>query len=171
MRDFFCIRQANLKDVPAITRIWLEGAKEAFGLHRDDQNYEDFFYEKVKHQNDVFQIWVAVDAGDIIGWQSLSPLTNNPIAHRLFAESSTYVSLNNRHRGVGRKLVEHALKFAQETCLLYVTAFVSNDNEKILEIVKQTGWTTVGGLPPSQKASPPLQISFIAYSVPPLIDL
>ena len=169
MYEDFAIVQAELTHVPEIIRIWSDGAQDALGKFVEDgeRNYEDFFHQKVQNQDIIFQIWVAVSSDkSVLGWQSLSPITNNPVVRNLMAESSTYICLNRRKKGIGKALVEHAMKHAKNTSLQYVVAFVNQNNKIVLDTAIQIGWQCIGTFPASPKAELPIGINFIVYVVP-----
>jgi L-amino acid N-acyltransferase YncA len=169
MGESFEIRKAELGDLQEIIRIWANGSQDALGKPIGDGNinYEDFFRQKVQSQDGIFQIWVAVDSDkSILGWQSLSPMTNNPAVRNYIAESSTYVCPKRRKEGVGKALVEYGLKHSKNTDLRYVMAFVRKGNEGVLKIADETGCQPIGTIPASPKSEVNDELIFITHVVP-----
>jgi L-amino acid N-acyltransferase YncA len=161
------IRQANLNDCAEIERIWRAG-QNCLRIPLSDTYWADIFRRRVETQDDVFQVWVAEDdAGDLLGWQSLSPTMNHPVLRNLIAESSTYICPNQQAKGVGRGLLSYALRHAQNTPLKYVVAFIFTDNVGALRIIDSLGFKRVGDLPNTYNIKDNHEWMFIAYEVPP----
>src|SRR3954451_4889823 len=57
---------------------------------------------------------VAEDAGDVVGFASLSPYKERP-AYRTTVEDSVYVDRDDQGRGVGRQLLDHVVEVAAAT--------------------------------------------------------
>ena len=169
MSESFSIRKATSDDVVEITRIWKDGATLSLGTSIKEQDYEKFFESKVNAQNNTFQVWVAVNVeGEILGWQGLLPIRNNPAILFLFAESSTYISPQNKAKGLGKALVEYALDHAKKTDLQYISAFVAESNTYSLRIADALGWHRIGLVPASPKSDSSVNLIFIVYCVPAL---
>ena len=145
----YIIRQAILKDVEAVTRIWMEGSKKSLGFTIPDSDYERFFSKKISNQTDEFRMWIAEKKdGTILGWQSLFETRINPAINNLMAESSTYVSKHNTVKGIGKLLLNHALKYCSDsTNIRYVFGLVLNENTKSLKMCKEVGFVDMGVLP------------------------
>ena len=163
--ETYYIRQATLEDCAEVTRIWLAGQQSQGITGKGDCS--EMFRHKIEKQDDVFQVWVAEDEHEcILGWQSLSPIINNPFLKHLMAESSTYICPNHRVKGVGRQLLVNALRHAEETPLKYVVAFVVAHNVGILRIIDGVGFKRIGLLPTDYKSPDSPEWMFIAYEVP-----
>lgn len=160
------IRRATKDDCAEINRIWCAG-QEDLGVP-SNHDCSGIFAQRVEQQDSVFQVWVAEDdAGNLLGWQSLSPLMSHPVLRHVMAESSTYISPDRRVRGIGRALLSHALRHARDTPLKYVVAFLFADNAGALRITDNLGFKRVGDLPNDYKIKDNHEWMFLAYEVPP----
>jgi L-amino acid N-acyltransferase YncA len=146
----FKIRRAEAKDDKEMIAIWKAGAVKA-GVPlaiEDIYDVEEFFLGRLKGQTEIFQIWVAEsEGGEILGWQSLSACTNNPVTRGFMAESSTYVRPEAARQGVGKALLLHAMNHAQQKGLRLLQGYISLGNTASAELVKRLGWQHAYTLP------------------------
>ena len=89
-----------------------------------------------------FGFWVAEEAGQVLGFQSLLPCTSNPLKRHLLAESSTYVAAGEQDRGVGEPLLRRALAEAQTNGLQFVLGYVLAANERVVNMVERCGFAS-----------------------------
>lgn len=74
------------------------------------------FRRNFNERSERFNFWVAIDDdGNVCGWQSLIPFSNNPLRCDTWAESSTYIDPPFQGRGVGEMLVRKAIDSAQHS--------------------------------------------------------
>jgi L-amino acid N-acyltransferase YncA len=159
------IRRAKQEDLTSIVDIWLKGAVSGFGTTPPPtDNVMRFFRERIDLQTGVFGIWVALCENRIVGWQALQPCRNNPIEALTVAESSTYVSPENRRKGVGRALLIFARSHAARVHLTELRSNIAVTNSASLNLVDSLGWNRVGILPRGRRnnAKP---FFFYAYAV------
>lgn len=98
-------------------------------------------------------IWVlerdgagASPAASIDGWASLTDFYGRP-AYGATAELSVYVAPEARRRGVGRRLVDHALAAAPGLGVTTLLGFVFGHNGPSLALVEAYGFARWGTLP------------------------
>jgi L-amino acid N-acyltransferase YncA len=147
------IRLATEDDFEIIFSIWLEGIANSFKFDETDKvKIKEKFTFNFTQRQGIFNFWVAIDSEKtILGWQSLINTLSHPFKNETFAESSTYISKNNRFEGVGKLLLGYAISEAKKSELEYILGFVSMDNEPAKQICKETGWTEIGVLPQGRK--------------------
>lgn len=147
------IRLATDNDFEIIFSIWLDGINNSFEYNESDKdNLKAKFASNFNQRQGIFNFWVAVDTeNNIFGWQSLIKTSNNPFRQNTYAESSTYISKNNRFKGVGKMLLDYVIKEAETSDLEYIIGIVSITNEAARKITKETGWVEVGQIPASKK--------------------
>ena len=154
MTNQFTIRIAQDEDCDAIYSIWRDGISNSFEVKNEENMvlYKKRFRNNFDNRNSIFNFWVAVDdENNILGWQSLTRAFVHPFKTENFAESSTYISLLNRYKGVGKSLMTHAIEEAQKSPLEYIIGFVAVHNETALKLTDETGWQRIGVLPTSSK--------------------
>jgi L-amino acid N-acyltransferase YncA len=151
------IRSAVVADADSVHRIWREGSAVSLGAELPTSiDYADAFREKIEQQDDTFKLWVGEnDAGEVIGWLSLTPFRSNPAVREVMAELSAYVRIDQARSGVVKRLLQNAWDHCERTPLQYVNAFISSNNEPALLAALSTGFLIVGTLPASPKSSAP----------------
>jgi L-amino acid N-acyltransferase YncA len=82
---------------------------------------------------------VAEEDGEITGWFSLEDFRKKP-AYYATAEVSVYVSEKHRGRGIGRRLLEEAVRRAPEFCLKTLTGGISAHNEPSRKLFEGFGF-------------------------------
>ena len=150
--ESFLIRTATISDAKRVEEIWRVGASDSLGFETDLPNFLSYFRDCILDTSDIFKFWVAVDSSNrVIGWQSLRPCETNPIMRTMISVASTYVDPDSRIKGIGKALLVHAAKYADESALHFLTACVLANNTAILKIVLSTGWIEAGIIPKSLK--------------------
>jgi phosphinothricin acetyltransferase len=87
---------------------------------------------------------VAVDdAGEVIGFGSLSPFKERP-AYATTVEDSVYVRRDRRGEGVARALLEELLRLAAEYGFHSVIARILGGHEASIALHERCGFTIVG---------------------------
>ena len=147
------IRPAAPADFEAIYAIWLAGIEHSFAGFPHPPDLSQQFHHNFATCQPPFGFWVAEEAGEVVGWQSLLPCTCNPLKRHLMAESSTYVAAGARGRGVAKLLLSYVLAEAQKLQLQFVLGYVSAGNVRMASIVKAVGFEL--GLSPIIPEVPP----------------
>jgi L-amino acid N-acyltransferase YncA len=84
-------------------------------------------------------IWVAEVGGEIAGWLSFEPFRKRSAYHAT-AEVSVYVSEKRRRKGVGRRLLEEAIRRAPDLGLKTLTAGAFAHNEPSIRLFEGFGF-------------------------------
>jgi L-amino acid N-acyltransferase YncA len=156
------IRPATIEDLCEIAIIWIDG-QVAQGIDPPDLDLAlNAFRARLESQVKDYGVWVAEIDGVLIGWQSLQPCRTSPLYN--WAESSTYISVQSRGRGVGRTLLAFATEHAQALHLSHVVAFIIKGNEAPIKIVESLGWQKVGSIPRSNPND--IEWLYYVYAVP-----
>jgi L-amino acid N-acyltransferase YncA len=149
MTETINIRLATDNDLEAILKIWLDGIDKSFDISTVDM---DLVIEKFKinfsNRFGSFNFWVAVDSSDsVIGWQSLIKCFDHPLKENIYAESSTYIAVETRIKGIGELLLNHAIKEAGKSGINFLVGFVATNNTAAKKITRATGWVEIGLMP------------------------
>ena len=91
-------------------------------------------------------IWVAEEAGETLGWLSFQSFYGRA-AYDATAELSVYVAPAAHRRGIGRGLVERAVKRAPDLGLTVLLGFIFAHNEASLTLFSSCGFERWGHLP------------------------
>lgn len=92
-------------------------------------------------------LWVLGNGGsDVSAWLSFNSFYGRP-AYNPTAEISVYVSENYRRRGLGRWLVEEAIRRAPACEVSTLLGFIWAHNEPSLQLFRHLGFALWGNLP------------------------
>lgn len=86
---------------------------------------------------------VAVDAGEVIGFASLSPWKDRP-AYRTSVEDSVYVQRDRQGAGVGRLLLTRLLEVANESGFHAVFGRIVGGHEASIALHQALGFEVIG---------------------------
>ena len=84
-------------------------------------------------------LWVAEIDGEMVGWFSFEPFRKKPAYHAT-AEVSVYVAENHRRKGVGRRLLEEAIRRSPEFGLKTLTGGIFAHNRPSIELFEGFGF-------------------------------
>ncbi len=101
------------------------------------------------HSSQKYPIFVMVQKSteDIIGWYSLSAHRKGRMALRNIAEISYYVERSHRRQGVGKRLMQHALRKAPTLGLHNLFAILLDINTTSIKLLEKNGFSQWGHLP------------------------
>lgn len=101
------------------------------------------------HDSEKYPIYVLEDAhkSSIMGWCSLSAHRRGRMALRNVAEISYYVNRDHRGKGVGKRLMNHALQKAPLLGLHNLFAILLDTNLISIAILEKHGFSQWGHLP------------------------
>jgi phosphinothricin acetyltransferase len=93
-------------------------------------------------------LWVIDSDGVVVAWFSFQPFYGRPAYHAT-AEISLYVAESYRRRGIGRLLVQEAIRRAPALGLKTLLAFVFGHNQPSLHLLEGEGferWAFMPGI-------------------------
>ena len=91
-------------------------------------------------------ILVEEQQGKITGWLSFSDFNGRP-AYAGTAEISLYIHSNHRRKGLGRKMLNHAINLAGPLEIQTLLGFIFSHNKNSLQLFEQSGFERWGQLP------------------------
>lgn len=136
-------RLAAEADVPAITRIYNQGIEDRIATLETELRTEEERAQWLHSHGDRHPVFVAEEAGQVVGWASLN-VFNPRAAYRHVADFSVYVEGGWRGRGVGGFLLSHLIEEARKIGFhkMVLSAFPFND--KGMGLYSKRGFRTVG---------------------------
>ena len=140
------IRKAELKDIPALMEIYNEAILHTTATFDTEvKTYEDRLAWYKAHTGR-YVIYVYEEAGAVAGYASLSRYRDRK-AFDPAVEISIYIHEKHRGRGVGRKLMEETLHFA-ENCeeIGTVISLITSENEVSIHLHEAFGFSYCGQL-------------------------
>ena len=93
-----------------------------------------------EHEPSRRPIWVMEEGGEVIGWLSLSDFYDARPAYHATAEIGVYVREGFRGKGLGRRLVEEAIRRGPELGLKTLTAGAFAHNEASIGLFERMGF-------------------------------
>jgi L-amino acid N-acyltransferase YncA len=134
------IRDATLADVPAIVEIYNSTVPSRMvTADPEPVSVESRLPWFREHDPKSRPIWVAEVDGEIAGWFGFENFRKKP-AYYATAEVSVYVSEKHRRRGIGRRLLEEAIRRAPELGLKTLTGGIFGHNEPSIRLFEAFGF-------------------------------
>ena len=128
-----------LADWPAVRRIYAEGV--ATGRATFDTEIPEWEAWDTGHLP--APRLVARDAGAVVGWAALGPVSSRP-CYRGVAEVSIYVARAAQGRGAGRRLLEALVTASEEAGIWTLHSSIHADNEVSVRLHQRCGFRLVG---------------------------
>jgi L-amino acid N-acyltransferase YncA len=134
------IRDAVEVDLPAIVKIYNSTIPSRMVTADPEpvsvESRRAWFRE---HDPERRPLWVAEADGRVVGWFSFEPFRRKP-AYYATAEVSVYVSEEHRREGVGRRLLEEAIRRAPGLGLKTLTGGIFGHNEPSIRLFESFGF-------------------------------
>jgi len=142
------IRVARKSDQEQIINIYNQAVKEGFCTADMTpvtiESRQNWF--KI-HEPDKYPIFVVERNNNILGWCSISPYRPGREALRKTAEISYYIHENHRRKGLGSKLLEHAINKCPELGIKNIFAILLDVNTPSIKILEKYDFKKWGHLP------------------------
>ena len=141
------IRKAQEKDIPALKAIYNEAVLHTVATFdtevKDDTNRENWFAE---HAQEPYIIYVEELEGEIAGYASLSRYHERK-AFDQTVEISVYIHREFRGKGIGRRLMEATLNYAEKTQSIHVVvSLITGENAASIHLHEKLGFIYCGTL-------------------------
>ena len=141
------VRDATTADLPAIVAIYNAAIPGRMATaDTEPVTVESRAAWFVGHAPDTHPLWVWEADDTIGGWLSFQAFYGRP-AYRATAELSVYVAPTHRRRGIGRRLLGHALRRSPALGLTTLLGFVFGHNQPSLALFADFGFARWGLLP------------------------
>jgi L-amino acid N-acyltransferase YncA len=135
------IRDAVAEDLPAIVEIYNSTIpSRVVSADTEPVSVEQRLVWFDEHEPSRRPIRVIENGGEVIGWLSLSDFYDGRPAYHATAEIGVYVKEDYRGEGIGRRLVEEAIRRGPELGLNTLTAGIFAHNEASVGLFEGTGF-------------------------------
>ena len=142
------LRTARDSDLPGIVAIYNQAVHEQFFTGDTEptsvEKRRDWFEQ---HTAETYPIFVAEEDGVLLGWCSLSPYRPGRGALRTTAEISYYIDAEHRGKGIGSRLVQHALIEAPSLGFTHLLAILMDVNVASIRLLEKFRFQQWGCLP------------------------
>jgi len=140
-------RHATLDDLPAIVAIYNSTiASRQVTADLEPVSVESRLSWFHAHRAATRPLWVVEEAGRVIAWLSFSDFYGRP-AYRHTAEISLYLHETARGKGLGKQLLDAALKAAPALQISTALGFVFRHNVRSMRLFESFGFSAWGTLP------------------------
>ena len=95
------------------------------------------------HMKQDYAVFVAEDAGEIVGWSALNPY-HARVGYRFTSENSVYVAASQRGKGIGKLLLAPLIDAARRRGLRAIIAAIDAQNEASIRLHARFGFEKVG---------------------------
>jgi L-amino acid N-acyltransferase YncA len=146
-RQHLNIRLSLISDLPEIDDIYNQAIKIRATAHLHPLSKQERLDWFIQHDPKKYPVFVAEIDGKVAGWLSISPYRPGRMALRYTAEISYYVHEDHCRKGIGTKLMEHALKQAPQLNNRQIFAIVLEHNTASIRLLKNFGFLQWGFLP------------------------
>jgi L-amino acid N-acyltransferase YncA len=135
------MRDATLADLPTIVGIYNSTVPgRTSTADTEPVSVESRYAWFQEHDPASRPIWVVEEDGVVVGWLSLSDFYDGRPAYLAAAEIGVYVAEGHRGHGVGRLLVEEAIRRGPELGLKTLTAGVFAHNKASVRLFEGFGF-------------------------------
>ncbi|PTY04841.1 N-acetyltransferase [Opitutaceae bacterium EW11] len=143
----FSLRSASESDLPAIVRIYNQTiASRMVTADTEPVSVESRVAWFRAHNPKTRPLWVSEAEGQTVGWLSFNSFYGRP-AYNGTVEVSIYVDEQHRRRGVGRWLLQEAVRRSPECGVTTLLGFIFAHNEPSLKLFAQFGFERWAHLP------------------------
>ena len=147
MKPGMTIRDAAITDLPRIVDIYnstIEGRMVTADLEPITvESRVAWFHD---HDPSKRPLWVMTENEHVIGWLSFQDFYGRP-AYKGTAEISIYIDASFRKRGIGRLLLEEAIRRAPDYGIHTLLGFIFGHNEPSIRLFKRYGFEAWAHLP------------------------
>jgi L-amino acid N-acyltransferase len=138
------IRTAQDQDLPAILEIYNDAIMNTTAVY----DYEPHTLEMRKQwfrikEAQGYPVFVAEDNGRVVGFSSIGPW-RAWAAYKYSVENSIYVAVDQRGKGIGKKLLEPLIEAAKQLDLHAIIAGIDATNEVSINLHKRFGFIETG---------------------------
>lgn len=144
------IRRPQPEDVPALVEeLWLPFAEEMAEIDPFDELDDDIMDEATSYRAELVErsdvgVWVAEDAGELVGMATVEHQESPPI----FARGDTahihelYVSPDSRGTGLATELLNRVERWAEDRACEFLSLDVNENNERALAFYREHEFET-----------------------------
>ena len=141
------VRDANLNDLPTIVSIYNTTIPSRMATaDTEPVSVESRRAWFEQHSPATRPLWVALEAGQVIGWLSYSSFYGRPAYDRT-CELSLYLAPEQRGRGLGSELLRRSIEHAPAIGVSTLLGFIFGHNRASLQLVEKHGFARWGVLP------------------------
>ena len=139
------IRLATHEDLPALNDIYNHYVLTSTCTYQEEPETLHDRRAWFAAHGPAHPVTVAVEAGEVVGWGSLSPF-HKRAAYRFSVEDSVYVAPTHHRRGIGTLLLQDLIDRAAVIGHHSIIALIDAEQRASLELHAKLGFVEVGAL-------------------------
>lgn len=140
--DYY-IREAEIKDVEAITRIYNQGIEDRVATLELSLKAADNMEKWLTERTPELKVIIIEGQDKVHGWASLNSY-NSRCCYRGIADISIYIERTMRGRGLGKILLDELIKTAKRVGFHKLVLSMFKFNEGGFKLYKSMGFREVG---------------------------
>jgi GNAT superfamily N-acetyltransferase len=133
------IKRAGPEDLDAAAPLF-DAYRQFYGQRSDVAAARAFLVERLRRDESVVFLAVALDSGEAVGFMQLYPSFSSISLRRLWVLNDLFVSPDGRRGGVGRQLLERAREWAVETQAKGLVLATGVTNNAAQSLYESCGW-------------------------------
>ena len=137
------IRPATAEDLPAINDIYNHYVLHSTCTYQEEAETMHDRHAWFAARGPAHPVTVAILAGDVVGWGSLSPY-HRRAAYRNTVENSVYVAHTHHNRGIGRLLLQDLIDRARQIGHHTIIAAIDGEQPLSIALHEKMGFERVG---------------------------
>jgi len=142
------IRLAVRADLPAINQIYNQAVRQRFcTAHLEEVGMQEREHWFAAHDSTHYPVFVMLEEEKVVGWVSLGPYREDRQALVHVAEVSYYVDEKERGKGVGSRLMGHAMNVASDYGYSVLIAILLDKNPASIALLLKFGFEEWGRMP------------------------
>jgi len=132
------IRQATIFDLDLLVPLF-DAYRQFYRRPSDPDLARRFLLERFQHNESIIFLAMRED-GSAVGFTQLYPSFSSASAARILILNDLFVSPEARQKGVGRLLLEAAVRFGREVGAVRLTLSTEVTNETAQALYENQGW-------------------------------
>jgi L-amino acid N-acyltransferase YncA len=137
-------RDAGIKDLPAIVSIYNSTvAGRTVTADTEPVSVDSRIAWFDQHEPVYRPLWVIMDGHEIIGWVSFQSFYGRP-AYQGTAEISIYLQEKVRGKGLGKQVLEYAMRSCEKLKIKTLLAYIFAHNKTSISLFTKAGFTQWG---------------------------
>lgn len=142
------MRLARQEDLSQINEIYNQAVRQGFcTAHLTEISMDERRAWFESHDSQHFPVYVALKENLVAGWVSLGSYREERQALAHVAEVSYYVEELHRGKGIGNRLMEHAIEVSPQFGFSVLVAILLNRNPASIGLLKKFGFEAWGVMP------------------------
>jgi GNAT superfamily N-acetyltransferase len=131
------VRRANAEDLDLVAALF-DGYRQFYRQPSDPTRVRAFLADRLRNGDSI--VLLAWLEGQAVGFAQLYPTFSSVSIGRALVLNDLFTSASARGRGVGRALIEAAVRFGRESAAIYLELATEITNTSAQRLYETMGW-------------------------------